>query len=117
MQSVVLPGGQTDLKLVTSGIPQGSVLGPLLFLLYINDIADLFGGSISVKLFADDIKIYTEIFDTGSIFAFQDSIDALCKWASDWQMGLSIGKCHHMRVGLCSMPHAAYTLRPIILLW
>ena len=54
---------------VISGVPQGSVLGPLLFLLFVNDIADLFTNSrpISIKLFADDIKIYMEI-NTSSEF-------------------------------------------------
>ena len=55
-QRVVLPNGFWHWSNLSSGVPQGSVLGPLLFLLYINDIVDLFTGEVSVKLFADDNK-------------------------------------------------------------
>ena len=67
------------------------------------------------SLFADDIKIYTEVIDTNSIVEFQNSTDALCEWASNWQMELSIGKYHHMRVGLSFMPPAAYTVNTCVL--
>jgi len=62
-QRVVLSNAaSTSLPVTTSGVPQGSVLGPVLLLIYINDIVDLFDGSdVRVKLYADDIKIYLEI--------------------------------------------------------
>jgi len=57
-QRVALPTGVSSFQHVSSGVPHGSVLGPLLFLIYINDITDLFPGVVNIKLLADDIKIY-----------------------------------------------------------
>ena len=74
-QRVVLPNGFSQWRNLSSGVPQGSVLGSLLLLLYINDIVDLFTGEVSVKLFADDIKIYMEIENSSETAIFQKAID------------------------------------------
>lgn len=100
IQRVVLPNGVSSFKSVLSGVPQGSVLGPLLFLLYINDITDLFTGAVNIKLFADDIKIYLEITDNSDFAVFQNSIDDIAYWASTWQLKLAINKCQHIRISL-----------------
>jgi hypothetical protein len=55
-QKVVLPGGSSSWMNVTSGVPQGSILGPILFLLYVNDLPDCVNST--AKLFADDTKLY-----------------------------------------------------------
>jgi hypothetical protein len=99
-QRVLLPGGVSSWKTVLSGVPQGSVLGPLLFLLYINDITDSFHEDISIKLFADDLKIYMEIEDNSQSTVFQEYINAVADWADQWQLKLSYNKCHFMRVSL-----------------
>lgn len=54
---------------------QGSVLGPLLFLLFINDLADELGNFLTVQLFADDVKIYTVIDEDSKIASLQDGFD------------------------------------------
>ena len=105
---MTLPNGVSSFKSVLSGVPQGSVLGRLLFLHYINDISDLFAGAIKIKMFADDMKIYLEIGDDSELPAFQNSINQIADWASIWQLKLSLDKCQHLHIGLSRsivLPH------------
>jgi hypothetical protein len=73
-QKVVLNGSNSDWTEVTSGIPQGSVLGPILFTIYINDLPDVVYNM--AKLFADDTKLYDE--ERASL---QNDIDRLVQWS------------------------------------
>ena len=79
---------------VTSGVPQGSVIGPLLFNLYINDITDHLDCSSTSKLFADDIKIYTELTSIDSHISFQNQLDLIHHWSECWQLPISHSKCY-----------------------
>ena len=98
-QSVRVGNCYSDFIPVVSGVPQGSVLGPLLFLLYINDIVDLFGNDLTVKLFADDVKMYVNISDVKNVNTLQEGLFALSRWASDWQLNISIKKCAVLHLG------------------
>jgi len=109
-QKVVLPSGQSSFMPVISGVPQGSVLGPLLFLLFVNDIADLFTNSISIKLFADDIKIYMEINTSSDVVVFQRGVDCIADWANKWQLKLASAKCQFIRIGLRKWSPVKYFL-------
>ena len=84
---------------VVSGVPQGSVLGPLLFIIYINDLADVFVPSLTVKLLADDVKIYINIGEIISFVLLQDGLNALSRWAPEWQLTVSINKCTTLPLG------------------
>jgi len=98
-QSVKVGAQSSSFSPVTSGILQGSVLGPLLFLIYINDIVDIIGPNLTAKLFADDVKIYVSICDIDSINLLQDSLFAISRWAAEWQLNISISKCAVLHLG------------------
>ena len=82
---------------VTSGVPQGSVLGPVLFLVYINDL----DSRIISKLakFADDTKLCKDVDNMEDVVALQKDLDCLNEWANDWQMSFNVDKCKVIHVG------------------
>ena len=69
---------------VLSGVPQGSVLGPILFLIYINDLED--GISSKVLKFADGTKVFRKVTNDTDKQSLQDDLDKLVKWSEKWQM-------------------------------
>jgi len=93
-QRVVIAGQHSPDLPVTSGVPQGSVLGPILFLVYINDLP--LSVSCKVSLFADDTLIYREVNSKADQNAFQADIDSLQDWADRWGMRFNASKCFVM---------------------
>ena len=83
-QRVVVNGVKSDWAPVVSGVPQGTVLGPLLFSLYINDISVDIGSEI--RLFADDCVCYREIKEIEDTVKLQKDIYRLGSWARKWGM-------------------------------
>ena len=78
---------------MSSGVIQGSVLEPTLFLIFINDVADLFSDlNVSFKLFADDLKLYSKCGE-GSANDLSVAIDRLFDWCMTWQLSIAISKC------------------------
>lgn len=77
---------------VTSGVPQGSILGPLLFLLYVNDIP-LAVNQVQCALFADDTKLYSNICTPADRIMLQDSLNVFAQWCIDWQLTINTNKC------------------------
>ena len=96
-QRVVVDGEVSNWKSVLSGVPQGSVLGPILFLVYINDLEEGVIGKI--LKFADDTKLFTKTKEIGDKIFLQDDIDKLVKWSEKWQMLFNFGKCKCLHIG------------------
>ena len=88
---MVLDGRAADPVPVLSGVPQGSVLGPVLFLIFINDLPDNIRSS--VRLFADDCVLYRNVKSPLDCQILQDDLNSLAKWEMDWQMKFNVSKC------------------------
>ena len=95
-QEVVVNGSHSSKQPVKSGVPQGTVLGPLLFLLYINDIEENIESSI--RLFADDSALYRNINTPEDSKILQKDLFNFQKWANNWQMVFNIEKCKVLRI-------------------
>lgn len=95
-QRVVVGGEHSKWVKVKSGVPQGTVLGPLLFLLYINDLPDNI--SSRVRLFADDCVLYLIITSDHDAARLQDDLNKLAAWEQKWQMKFNLQKCFVLRI-------------------
>ncbi len=96
-QSVVLNGVTSDSVDVLSGVPQGSVLGPLLFIIYVNDLASLSLSELSqIILYADDLVLYRPISTPSDYRALQDDIAAIENWTLDNSLQFNTSKCKYM---------------------
>ena len=95
-QSVIIDGMCSKSVDVTSGVPQGTVLGPLMFLLFINDMQDDL--VCTLRLFADDALLYHKITHNDDTLALQRDLDKLGLWADRWQMLFNPSKCYKMSV-------------------
>ena len=95
-QRVVINGALSSWAPVTSGVPQGTVIGPILFLIYINDIQR--GISSKMRLFADDSIIYREIRNNTDHTTMSDDLHRLDQWAEEWQMIFKPEKCYVMNI-------------------
>ena len=98
-QRVVLSGVESNWARVNSGVPQGSILGPSLFLMYINDLPACLENS-ECLLFADDVKIFKRISDLNDCHDLQKDLISLSKWCSLWKVNFNLSKCFHINFSL-----------------
>ncbi|MEW8548673.1 MAG: reverse transcriptase family protein, partial [Candidatus Thiodiazotropha sp.] len=101
-QAVILNGSNSDSIPVSSGVPQGSVLGPILFLAYINDLPDQVRSR--VRLFADDTAMYLALDIQGDSEILQKDLESLEKWEKLWDMSFNPAKCQVIHVTRRKIP-------------
>lgn len=88
-QFVVIDGVASSVCRVPSGVPQGSVLGPVLFLCYVNDLAETVSSNITLRLFADDCLLYTKVRSPVDQENLNLSIASVDNWCQKWGMRLN----------------------------
>ena len=91
MQTVIVDDESSSATAVISGVPQGMVLGPLMLLVYINDINESI--TYSVRLFAGDCVVYRTITMLQDSEQLQEDLHQICEWTSKWQMKINVDKC------------------------
>ncbi len=101
-------GEKTEWSDVESGIPQGSVLGPVLFVLFINDLPSVVQSIM--KIFADDTNVYNCVKVDNGVEELQSGIDNMAEWGIKWQLPFNIGKCKSLHSGRTNGKHV-YTLK------
>ena len=95
-QRVILNGSFSKWNNVVSGVPQGTILGPVLFLLFINDLESCVNSTI--KLFADDCKVYNPIDSITDCVRLQDDLNSVSAWSRNWQLAFNKDKCVVLRI-------------------
>ena len=98
-QCVTIGGKSSQMIDVKSGVPQGSILGPLLFVLFINDITNCISEGTNIALYADDTKIWRDAESTEDFETLQRDIDSLFAWAVENKMKFHPKKCKVLTVG------------------
>ena len=102
IQRVVCEGNFSSNADVLSGVPQGTVLGPLLFLTYINDLPQHL--KCKVRLFADDCLVYTSVNNEENMVSLQEDLKSLQLWQDKWQMSFNPSKCSVMVISNKKVP-------------
>ena len=101
-QQVLIEGQSSEKVPVVSGVPQGSVLGPVLILVFINDLPDNINSS--TRLFADDCILYRQIRNNNDQHLLQEDLDRLATWEKTWGMKFHPQKCSVLRISKARDP-------------
>ena len=96
-QRVFVQNCYSEWAKVTSGVPQGSVLGPVLLALYVNEIPDLVKSTM--KMYADDSKLFGKASTEADTLQIQEDLDVLSKWSEKWLLKFNVSKCKVMHCG------------------
>jgi hypothetical protein len=109
-QRVTLDGTCSAWLPVASGVPQGSILGPILFLLYINDLPDILSPDTLCAIFADDTKIYRQITDIADTKALQEDINNIALWGQTWGLKFNNTKTVHLTIATKTSIETTFTM-------
>ena len=102
-QRVSVDGQLSEWSTVKSGVPQGSVLGPVLFVIYINDLPSVVDSCCI--MFADDTKIYNSVNTRDQTEKLQNDINSLTEWSDKWQLRFNADKCKVLHLGKDNQKH------------
>ena len=111
-QRVVVNGCRSDWVPVASGVPQGSVLGPLLFVLYVNDLPTAV--QCPIQLFADDTKLYQSVRLDSDASSLQWDLDRAVAWSDNWRLPFNEAKCSTLHFGRSNV-RSVYSMRDVAL--
>ena len=112
LQRVSVGGCHSGWLSLTSGVPQGSVLAPLLFILYVNDLPETV--DCSIKIFADDCKLYLPVSLPSGPLVLQRALDSAVCWADEWQLSFNTAKSKVLHIGRL-LHHQKYTMSGAII--
>ena len=103
-QCVIIENVKSSLKTVLSGVPQGSILGPILFVLFINDMADGIDCNTDLALYADDTKIWRKIMSEKDNIKLQTDINYLLMWSINNKINFNFKKCKALSINNRTSP-------------
>ena len=98
-QRVRLQSCFSEFANVLSGIPQGSILGPILFLIYINDLLDVCTNNSALYVYADDAKLFKHVFNLNDTNSLQYDVNNICDWIKNAHLKLNTDKCKIISFG------------------
>uniref|UniRef100_A0A1I8AZW6 Reverse transcriptase domain-containing protein n=1 Tax=Meloidogyne hapla TaxID=6305 RepID=A0A1I8AZW6_MELHA len=97
---VKIEDSQSEPQPIRSGVPQGSVIGPLLFILYINDLPQVIKLPVQIRLYADDVKLFLTHQSTLSYLMLQEALNNVHKWSTAWSLHIAPDKSTFIRIGI-----------------
>ena len=112
--AVKIANSQSSFRKITFGVPQGSVLGPLLFNIYINDLSDAIPPEVKIKLFVDDVKLYVIYEKNSERKKLNEAIEKLKQWVSNWGLEIAPTKSFVLHIGK-NNPKTQYKLQDNII--
>jgi len=114
LQRVKVSTSFSEYEAVKSGVPQGSCIGPILFLIYINDVPEICSPEVTMQLFADDTKIFSSLRYAHERHILQENLNRFASWACTWQLHIAEEKCNVLSIGnVPELPNYTLNDKPI----